>query len=298
MEGLVPRIAVLALGAGALGGADALRLLLSFAGRNPLLDIAICLLVMAMLTAHLLGAVTLARFVRKARPGAGDAPRAPAANIFDRVTLMMSVCVAFLVTACLVVVPLVASGGVASVRLLAVALGVGGAAFTCTRPLQRVFRNSGNAGATVPVARATGRLGTATPMAVLGVAAAVLCTRPLLRRFRDAGNAGAAVMVACATAIRKVCHLTGLSLVAAGLVFVISFTAHGGHDAPRFFTGCNNTFVGAATVTVVGVALLVCFPRSRGASRAMPPAPEAPFETALPPLRLPRSPAASAGGRR
>lgn len=63
-------ILVLALGT-ALGGADALCLLLAVAGRNPVADIGICLVVLAVATAQVLGAVLLARFVRKAAWRAG-----------------------------------------------------------------------------------------------------------------------------------------------------------------------------------------------------------------------------------
>jgi len=76
MAGAVPGIVVLALGAGALGGPDGLRLLLAVAGRNPVADIAICLFALTAATAQILGAVLLARFVRKAPAGAGADPLA------------------------------------------------------------------------------------------------------------------------------------------------------------------------------------------------------------------------------
>ena len=75
MAAAVPGIVVLALGAGALGGPDALRLLLAHAGRNPAADIGICLFVLAVATAQLLGTVLLARFVRKAPAGASAGRR-------------------------------------------------------------------------------------------------------------------------------------------------------------------------------------------------------------------------------
>ena len=150
---LVPRIIVLALGAGALGFPDALRLLLDIAGRrSPLTDIAICIFAMAVVTAQALGAMLLARFVRRA-------PRAPPPRTdhFAQVTLVVSLGVAFLVSACL----LVASGaGARGLGLLCLvvadvarkmkslviiaALATGAAVLPCARPLLRVFREEGH----------------------------------------------------------------------------------------------------------------------------------------------------------
>ncbi|CAN6221771.1 unnamed protein product [Urochloa humidicola] len=108
MAGAVPGIVVLALGAGALGGPDALRFLIAFAGRNPVVDIGICLFVFAIFTVLLLGNLQLVRFVCKAPPaGAGArhvATRAPATDPFARITLLMSLAAASLVTACLILV--------------------------------------------------------------------------------------------------------------------------------------------------------------------------------------------------
>ncbi|CAL5046628.1 unnamed protein product [Urochloa decumbens] len=87
MDGGVPEIVVLALGAGVLGGPDALRLLIALAGRNPAVDIG----------------------MRSRR-----VPRAPATDPFTRITLLLSLAAAVLITACLVLV----SGGPDSVRLL------------------------------------------------------------------------------------------------------------------------------------------------------------------------------------
>ena len=155
---LVPRIIVLALGAGALGFPDALRLLLDIAGRrSPLTDIAICIFAMAVVTAQALGAMLLARFLRKARAG-GDAPsEPPRTDRFAQVTLVVSLGVAFLVSACL----LVASGaGARGLGLLCLvvadvarkmkslviiaALATGAAVLPCARPLLRVFREEGH----------------------------------------------------------------------------------------------------------------------------------------------------------
>ncbi|KAJ1253933.1 hypothetical protein BS78_K150800 [Paspalum vaginatum] len=108
---LTPSIIVLALGAGALGFPGALRLLLlrDVAGRrSPLLDIALCAVAMAALTAYALGAVLLARFVRKAGPGAGAGAggRARPTDPFALLTLAVSLgaaAAAALVLACLLV---------------------------------------------------------------------------------------------------------------------------------------------------------------------------------------------------
>ncbi|CAD6339927.1 unnamed protein product [Miscanthus lutarioriparius] len=104
--GLVPQAIVLALGAGALGGSDALRLLLQLAGRiSPAADLAICVAIISLLTAPLLGTMLLARFVLKARAGAGGGAVPAATDLFAQVTAMVSVGAAFVVTACLLVVP-------------------------------------------------------------------------------------------------------------------------------------------------------------------------------------------------
>lgn len=148
--GLVPQAIVLALGAGALGGPDALRLLLQFAGRiSPAVDLAICVVVISLLTAPLLGTILLARFVRKAGPSGGAAP---ATDLFAQVTAAVSAGAAFLVTACLLAVP----GG--AVRLpidfavnnpIAVTVLAICAAFAA--PLRaRFFRGAGSAGGPAP----------------------------------------------------------------------------------------------------------------------------------------------------
>jgi len=150
-EGLVPRIIVLALGAGALGFPDALRLLLDIAGRrSPLTDIAICVFAMAVVTAQALGAMLLARFVRRA-------PRAPPPRTdhFAQVTLVVSLGVAFLVSACLLVAPVAGGLGllclvVADVArkmkslVIIAALATGAAVLPCARPLLRVFLEEGH----------------------------------------------------------------------------------------------------------------------------------------------------------
>ncbi|CAD6337331.1 unnamed protein product [Miscanthus lutarioriparius] len=191
---LVPRIIVLALGAGALGFPDALRLLLDIAGRrSPLTDIAICVFAMAVVTAQALGAMLLVRFVRKAPRAGGDAHAAgappsppPRTDLFAQVTLVVSLGVAFLVSACL----LVASGaGARGLGLLCLvvadvarkmkslviiaALATGAAVLPCTRPLLRVFGEEGHSQGT---ATGTGmeRFASMTQVASFNGAAAFL----------------------------------------------------------------------------------------------------------------------------
>ncbi|AQK70048.1 uncharacterized protein LOC100275108 [Zea mays] len=101
--GRIPGVIVLALGVGALGFPDAMRLV---AGRprNPLLDIAACAVAMVVATAYALGTMLLARFVRS---GGGDAPPADA---FARLTFVVSLAAALLVSACLLFLPAPAPG--------------------------------------------------------------------------------------------------------------------------------------------------------------------------------------------
>lgn len=145
MEGHVP-IIVLALGAAALGGPEALRLLLVLAGQSPVVDIAICVLVLAMVTAQLLGVAQLARFVRKPRAAAGrGARRELAMDLFAKTTLTVSVGVAFVVTACLVAAP----GGGLMGSVFDFAAGnspVAGILLCIFIPLLRVLRRARNAG--------------------------------------------------------------------------------------------------------------------------------------------------------
>ncbi|XP_062228438.1 uncharacterized protein LOC133926486 [Phragmites australis] len=241
MESLVPRIIALALGAGALGGADALRLLIDIAGRSPLLDIAVCIFVIGMVISPVLGTMLLARFVRKARHQAGAGrgePGASATDCFAKMTLLVSLAVAFLVTACL----LVASGGLDSLRLLA--------NFAGKRPIVAVL--------------------------IIGAAAVLSCTMPLLRFIRETDNEGGAAHAERATerfaTTSQTVYLTGLSLVAGGLLLVMPFIAHGGHDALRLFPGFTNMFV--AVATVVGSVLVVLFSRmARNAGGGAAPTP-------------------------
>ncbi|XP_066368956.1 uncharacterized protein [Miscanthus floridulus] len=233
---LVPRIIVLALGAGALGFPDALRLLLDIAGRrSPLTDIAICVFAMAVVTAQALGAMLLARFVRRA-------PRAPPPRTdhFAQVTLVVSLGVAFLVSACL----LVASGaGARGLGLLCLvvadvarkmkslviiaALATGAAVLPCARPLLRVFREEGHSQGTgmerfasmTQVASFTGAAAFLLLLAVSGglyiqrgshVGVAAVIGTVLLARFtftrkaRNAAGAGGRAAPASAADTRRV----------------------------------------------------------------------------------------------
>ncbi|CAL5051648.1 unnamed protein product [Urochloa decumbens] len=156
--GAVPAIIVLALGAGVLGVPEALRLLIELAGRNAAIDIGIIVFLISMFVVQLLGNLQLVRFVRKATPAGGaggarrGAPRAPAADPFARITLLLSLAAASLVAACLVLV----SGGPGSVRPLfdlaadyrypvVVIAAAGGVAILRTMHPLRAFREQRNA---------------------------------------------------------------------------------------------------------------------------------------------------------
>uniref|UniRef100_A0A0E0DYE3 Uncharacterized protein n=1 Tax=Oryza meridionalis TaxID=40149 RepID=A0A0E0DYE3_9ORYZ len=117
MACVVPMIIVLAMGGGALGGPEALRLLLTFAGRSPLVDIGIVVFVIAALTAPALGTMLLACFYRTPR-GARGAAAAAAADLLAKMTLAVSMAVALLVSASLLVLPLFQSGDVGPLLLL------------------------------------------------------------------------------------------------------------------------------------------------------------------------------------
>ena len=108
MPAPLPTIIILALGAAALGGPDALRVLIEFTGQSPCLDIAICISVLFMVTLYLLGTVLLVRFVRDARSGdaagagggaQGHGAAAAATDCLAQVSLLVSACVGFLVAA-------------------------------------------------------------------------------------------------------------------------------------------------------------------------------------------------------
>lgn len=99
MADLIPTI-VLAMGAVAVCGPDALRFLLAFAGRSPVIDIAICVFAIAAV----LGAMLLARYsrlsvARNAAAAGGAVPPTPDAELFPKMVLMVALAVA--ITACL-----------------------------------------------------------------------------------------------------------------------------------------------------------------------------------------------------
>uniref|UniRef100_A0A0E0L915 Uncharacterized protein n=1 Tax=Oryza punctata TaxID=4537 RepID=A0A0E0L915_ORYPU len=109
---------VMAMGAGALGGPDALRLLLACAGRSPHVDILIAVFVIAAVTAPALGTMLLARFFRKPTAGAGAGGGGTGAAVddpFAKMTLAVALAVAAtlfvsLAAVCFLLVPCVVVG--------------------------------------------------------------------------------------------------------------------------------------------------------------------------------------------
>jgi hypothetical protein len=111
----LPLAIVLALGAAAAGGPEAVALLLHVAGRSPAADVLLALFLISAHAALVLGTMLLALYVRVA----DAAPLRPATARFARVTLAVAVAVMLFVSACLLTLPFVPAG-------------VGGAASTCT----------------------------------------------------------------------------------------------------------------------------------------------------------------------
>ncbi|XP_034592306.1 uncharacterized protein [Setaria viridis] len=144
-----------------------LRLLIALAGRNPVVDIGICVFVIGMFAAQLLGILLLARYVRKPPPPAGGAGAgrgapgaAPAADPLACITLLLSLAAASLVTASLVVGPGVPGSVRPLVNLAAEycypIVIAAGAALLYSTPLLRVFREPRNArGRAAPAERAS-----------------------------------------------------------------------------------------------------------------------------------------------
>ncbi|CAN6202182.1 unnamed protein product [Urochloa humidicola] len=230
--GAVPAIFVLALGAGALGGPDALRLLIAVAGRNrnPAFDIGIVVFLISMFAVQLLGTLLLARYVRKAPPAgaaaAGGGRGAPAADPFARITLLMSLAAASLVTACLVIV----SGGPGSLRPLA--------DFAAD-----YFYN---------------------PTVIAAAGVAIPNAAPLLRVLREQRNArGRAARAERATTTQHAARFTVLPLAAAAAALVVGIPSgvRGGLDALRLSPGFTDMAVAAAAVGAA-LLLLVRFYRS------------------------------------
>ncbi|XP_066372978.1 uncharacterized protein [Miscanthus floridulus] len=237
-EGFVPRIIVLALGAGALGFPDALRVLLDVAGRSPVTDIAICIFAMAVVTAQALGAMLLARFLRKARAG-GDAPsEPPRTDRFAQVTLVVSLGVAFLVSACLLVASVAEGLGllhlvadVARKSPVIAALATGAAVLPCAGPLVRVFREEHHSHGAAAAAAAssstgTGRFANMTQVAIFTGVAAVVGTMLLLARFtftRKARNAAGAGGRAAPTPAADTRRFGKLTRLAPYLAVVVAF---------------------------------------------------------------------------
>ncbi|CAN6202181.1 unnamed protein product [Urochloa humidicola] len=261
MDGAVPAIAVLALGAGALGGPDALRLLMELAGRNrnPAFDIGIVVFLISMFAAQLLGTLLLARYVRKAPPAGGVGGRgAPAADPFACITLLLSLAAASLVTACLVLV----SGGFAAAAA--------GAALLYATPLLRMFREQRNArGRAARAQRATAINHAARISAAAAAAGAALpCIALLLRAFRQHRNArGRAARPERGPTTHQAPRFIGAApLAAAAAVCALAAAAHSGArrglDALRPSPpGLTNMAVAVAAAAVVGAALLVLLVR-------------------------------------
>uniref|UniRef100_A0A0E0A6D8 Uncharacterized protein n=1 Tax=Oryza glumipatula TaxID=40148 RepID=A0A0E0A6D8_9ORYZ len=128
MAGIVRYTIFMAMGAGALGGPDALRLLPACAGRSPLVDILIAVFVIAAVTAPALGTRLLARFFRKARAAGGGGTGAAAADPFAKMMLAVSLAVAVLVSATLILLPLFQSGHLGALAFAGAALAVGACA--------------------------------------------------------------------------------------------------------------------------------------------------------------------------
>ncbi|CAN6202183.1 unnamed protein product [Urochloa humidicola] len=108
---------LLGVGGAAVGGPEALRLLLAIAGRSAAADVTITVFLVCTFTALVLGNLLLARFFRDARRrNAGAAAPAPATERFARVTAAVALAAMFFITTSLLVVPAGrgnASGGAA-----------------------------------------------------------------------------------------------------------------------------------------------------------------------------------------
>ena len=257
MPAPLPTIIILALGAAALGGPDALRVLLEFTGQSPCLDIAICISVLFMVTAYLLGAVLLVSFVRDARSGdaagagggaQGHGAAAAATDCLAQVSLLVSACVGFLVAACLIALPSVTSGGLGTLSFLTYTYFDGKNSFVAV---------------------------TVAVIAAAASATSVRFTRRLLRfvRGRGAGNAGDDGHGPAARASGRFSRTrqTGCFLFIALLLAAVSSAASGGLnlDAKRIFpvfpfrSSITNVYVpvGVAIATVAGTALVVRFSR-------------------------------------
>ncbi|CAL5051659.1 unnamed protein product [Urochloa decumbens] len=286
MDGAVPAI-IIALGAGALGGPDALRLLMELARRNPAIDIGIIVFLISMFAVQLLGTLRLARYVRKAPPAEGTgaergAPRAPAADYFARITLVLSLAAASLVTACLVLV----SGGPISLRPLVdfaaeycfpVVIAAAAAARVALYAahllgafrLQRDARGGADHAERATTTRHGGRFIGARLAAAAGAGAALPCIAPLLRAFREQRNARGSAERAATTrhAARSIC----LPLAAAVCALVVGAPsgARGSLDALCHSPGFTNMAV--AVAVAVGAALLLVvrfYSRARNAAAA------------------------------
>lgn len=199
MAAILRNTIVVAMGAGALGGPDALRLLLGFAGRSPLVDILVVVFVIAAVTAPALGTILLARFFRKPRAGAGGTGAA-VDDPFAKMTLAVSLAVAVLVSATLILLPLFQSGGLGALAFAGAALVVGACAARARGVL--LANAHGGAPATERFAKATLMVSLAAVFSLLVLCIAVgILDAPAQRLLAFAfKNPPATVAVCVATA--------------------------------------------------------------------------------------------------
>ncbi|CAL5051627.1 unnamed protein product [Urochloa decumbens] len=102
---------VLGVGGAAVGGPEALRLMMAVAGGSAAVDVTICVFIVCTFTALVLGNLLLARFFRDARRrNAGAAAPAPATERFARVTAAAALSAMFFITATLLAAPAIPAG--------------------------------------------------------------------------------------------------------------------------------------------------------------------------------------------
>ncbi|CAL5046604.1 unnamed protein product [Urochloa decumbens] len=102
---------VLGVGGAAVGGPEALRLMMAVSGRSAAADVAVCVFLVCAFTALVLGNLLLVLFFRDARRrNAGVAAPGPATERFARVTAAAALAAMFFVTASLLVGPAVPAG--------------------------------------------------------------------------------------------------------------------------------------------------------------------------------------------
>lgn len=105
----LPLVIAVALGGAAVGGPEALILLLDVAGRYPAADVIIVFFLSCATTSFVLGTMLLARYMRVAV--ANDAAALePGTARFAKVTLAVGLAVVIIVAACLLAIPSVPAG--------------------------------------------------------------------------------------------------------------------------------------------------------------------------------------------